>query len=247
MKKLLLWMIALTAVAQTPAFDVASIKANKSVGGMSSMRATPGLIVIENASLRKVILTANGIPDDRDYVLVGPDWLRTEHFDIQAKFPASTTPPEMRRMMQALLADRFKLTMHSETRQLPTFALTVSKSGLKIHAVEEGQPKTSSGPGKLEATKITMQKLADLLGRITGQPVTDATGLKEVFDFKLEWSPLEVPKMTMQDDGEVGGLSISSALEEQVGLKLVGRKGPVEVLVIDHLEKVPTENYSKPF
>jgi uncharacterized protein (TIGR03435 family) len=245
MKKLLLFATALALSAQTPVFEVASIKPNRSGGGGSSMRGSAGQVTMENVSLKKVTLWAYGIPDDREYALVGPDWLTTERFDIQAKFPAGSTIEQMRQMMQALLAERFKLALHRDSKQLPIYALVVAKKGPKIHAVEEGQPRTSGGPGRLEATRITMQKLADLLARTTGQQVDDATGLKGVFDFTLEWSPDESQKPTSPVEGTAAGRSgpsLFTALQDQLGLKLEARKGPVEILMVDHIEKVPTEN-----
>lgn len=161
--------------------------------------------------------------------------LATERFDIDATFPGNTTPEQLRPMLQALLAERFKLALHKETRQLPTYALTVAKGGPKIHPVDEGQPKTSGGVGHLEATRIGMRKLADLLARQEGVPVTDSTGLTGVFDFTLEWTP---DNASPSDNGA----SIFTALQEQLGLKLDARKGPVEVLVIDAVEKSPTAN-----
>jgi uncharacterized protein (TIGR03435 family) len=234
-----LFFFAFAAVGHAQTFEVASIKQNVSEGPVSSMRATKGLITVENASLKKIMLAAYDIPDDRDYALVGPSWLTAEHFDIQARFPADTPTPQVRLMMQALLAERFKLALHRETRQLPAYALVLGKNGPKIHAVEDGQPKTVSGPGELQATRIPMPKLADLLARVLGQPVTDATGLTGVFNFTLNWSPTGTAH---PDDSTADGPSIFTALQEQLGLKLESRKGPVEVLVVDSMEKLPTQN-----
>src|SRR5438876_9638 len=139
----LLYAVALAAGAQTPAFEVASIKADKSGGGGSSIRGSAGRITMENVPIKKVTLWAYGIPDDREYALAGPDWLTTERFDIQATFPAETPAQQVRQMTQALLAERFKLTLHRETRQLPVYVLVVAKGGLKIHPVEDGQARTS--------------------------------------------------------------------------------------------------------
>jgi len=239
----LLTVIVLTAGAQT-AFEVASIKPNRSLVTGSAIRLSKGRVSMENVSLKKVLLNAYGIPDDRDYTVEGPPWLATERFDIDAAFPAETSVSQVRQMMQTLLSERFQLSLHRETRQLPLYSLVVAKSGPKIHAVEDGQARTSGGPGRLEATRITMQKLADLLGRIMGLPVIDATNLSGVFDFTLEWSPNET-QATPQDGAEPGGTvesSIFTALQEQLGLKLVGGKGPVEVLVVDRIEKAPTAN-----
>ena len=245
MEKLLLsFVVTLTLSAQTLSFEVASVKPNRSGGGGSSIRGSVGRIAMENVPLKKAALWGYGIPDDREYALAGPDWLTTERFDIQATFPADASPQQVRQMTQTLLADRFKLALHNESRQMPIYVLVAGKGGPKIHAVADGQSRTSGRPGRLEATKITMQKLADLLARMVGQQVVDETGMKGVFDFTLEWSPDETQKATAPDEvaAPASGPSIFAALREQLGLNLEGRKGPVEILVVDHVEKAPTEN-----
>jgi uncharacterized protein (TIGR03435 family) len=236
----LLSAMALALNAQTPAFEVASVKPNRSGPGPSAIRTSAGRITMENVSLKKVTLWAYDIPDDREYALVGPDWLTTEHFDIQANFPSNTRPEQVRSMTQALLAERFKLALHQESRQLPIYVLVVAKNGPKIHPVEDGQPRTSGRAGRFEATKIPMQHFADLLARFMHQQVVDETGLAGVFDFTLEWSPDEMKAEATTS--ETSAPSIFTALQEQLGLKLEGRKGAVEVLVVDHIEKIPTEN-----
>ncbi|HTS26206.1 MAG TPA: TIGR03435 family protein [Bryobacteraceae bacterium] len=234
---------ALALAAQTPAFEVASIKPSRSEGGFSSIRGSAGRITMENVSLRKVTLWSYGIPDDREYALVGPDWLASERFDIQATFAADARPEDVRQMAQRLLAERFLLQLHPESRERSVYALVVARNGPKIHPVEDGQSRTSNSPGRFEATRISMAKFAELLGRFTGQPVMDATNLKGVFDFTLQWSPEDSRRMP--DDAVAegdSGPSFSTALQEQLGLKLEGRKGPVEILVVDHIEKSPTAN-----
>lgn len=237
--------LASTASAQTPAFEVASIKPNQSQGGISAMRLTPGHVSMEGVSLKKVMLNAYGIPDDREYVIAGPAWLTSERFDIEAKFSADAPMPQVRQMIQSLLADRFKLVVHKETRQLPMYSLVVAKGGAKIHPVEAGQSKTTARPGHFEATKINMQKLADVMARQAGLPVTDATGLEGVYDFMLDWSPEADLRMTSGDSATAaasGGASFFTAIQEQLGLRLESGKGPVEILVVDRMEKTPTEN-----
>jgi uncharacterized protein (TIGR03435 family) len=234
----------LLAQQASPAFEVASIKTNRSGAGGSSMRFSTGRVTMANVPLKKVILTAYGIPDDHQYAAVGPDWLVTEHFDIQATFSPDAEVQQVRQMLQGLLAERFRLTLHQERRQLPMFALVVAKNGPRIHPVEEGQSQTRGDAGRLEATKITMQKLADLLARMTEHEVEDRTGLAGVFDFTLEWSPLDTPAIEPSANGAAGatdGPSLVTALQEQLGLRLESTKGPVDVLVIDHVEH-PTEN-----
>jgi uncharacterized protein (TIGR03435 family) len=200
---------------------------------------------MENVSLKKLTLWAYGIPDDRDYALEGPDWLTSQHFDIQATFGPNATPDLVRQMTQTLLADRFKLALHKETREKPVLALVVGKNGAKIHPDSDGQNRTSSRPGRLEATRIGMTKLADMLQRLTGQVVVDATGLSGVYSFVLEWSPDDAKGIPAAGDNGVAnaaGPSIYSAVQEQLGLKLESRKGPVDVLVVDRMEKMPTSN-----
>ena len=245
MKTLIFLPIALASIgyAQTAAFDAASIKPNLSAGGISSLRLTAGRAAMQNVSLKKVMLNAYGIPDDREYTIYGPDFLTAEHFDIDATFPSDTPPAKVREMMQTMLADRFKLALHKETRQLPMYSLAVAKGGPKIHAAAMGEGRTSGRPGHFEATGITMQKLADLIAKQAGRPVSDATGLQGVFDFTLEWDPQADLRVGAADAAGSGpGASIFTALQEQLGLRLEGGKGPVEVLVVDRMEKMPTEN-----
>jgi uncharacterized protein (TIGR03435 family) len=135
------------------------------------------------------------------------------------------------------------------------YSLVVAKNGPKIHPVETGKSRTSGRPGHLEATSISMQKLADLMARQAGLPVTDATGLDGVFDFTLDWSPASDLKLTPTDGAAMAdnpgpynlgpsnlGPSIFTAMQEQLGLRLESGKGPVEVLVVDRMEKMPAAN-----
>ncbi len=231
--------------AQTTSFEVASIKPNFSAGGVSSIHLTAGRVSMQNVSLKKIILNAFGIPDDREYMLDGPNWLVTEHFDIEATFGANTPVPQVQQMIQTMLAERFRLALHKETRQLPTYSLIVAKNGPKIHPVEEGQARTSGGNGHFTATKISMGKFADLIARQAGLPVVDATGLQGVFDFTLDWSPAADIRMAAAS-GEAapsdGKASLFTALQEQLGLRLESSKGPVEILVVDRMDKTPTAN-----
>jgi uncharacterized protein (TIGR03435 family) len=241
----LLFVFALSAFAQTPAFDAASIKPNTSGGGPSSIHLTAGRVAMQNVSLRKVMLNAYGIPEDREYAIEGPDWLTTEHFDIDATFPADAPAPQVRVMLQSLLADRFNLTLHKEPRQLPMYSLVVARGGVKIHSSTSDASRTSAKPGHFEATGITMQKLADLMARQAGLPVADATGAAGVYDFTLDWSPAADLKLAAGEEGAAGGdqgPSFFTAIQEQLGLRLESGKGPVEVLVLDRMEKVPTAN-----
>src|SRR5262249_16035918 len=148
-------------------------------------------------------------------------WLGVDTFDISATFPANTAGNAIRDMLKTMLADRFHLLLHTESRQVPNYALVVSKGGPKIKAVAEGESKKTSRPGHFGGTKITMKKFADLIGREAGRPVTDATGLEGAYDFTLDWSPAAGLRVDVGENGAppppADGPSIFTALEEQLG------------------------------
>jgi bla regulator protein BlaR1 len=237
--------------AQTPAgapavFEVASIKLNKSGARGGRFSTEPGGIVATNMPLRTFIKAAYGV---QDYQLSGgPGWLDSERYDIAAKSEGALLDDKLLLMLRALLEDRFKLTLHREKKELPGYALVIGKSGLKVHEVEhEGKSWTRFGRGSLNGHEVSMPALADALSGRLGRPVVDSTGIKGFFDVNLEWTPDQSqprgPKESVEplpaDDG--AGPTIFTALQEQLGLKLESRKGPVEILVIDRIEK-PSEN-----
>jgi uncharacterized protein (TIGR03435 family) len=178
----------------------------------------------------------------------GPSWIANERYDIEAKVAAGQVKgahdPErivqMRTGLQALLADRFQLAIHRETKVMPAYVLVAAKSGFKLKETPDNGRGTNvgtNGSGKLTAQQISMQSLASNLSWLLNSPVVDMTGIKGVFDLKLEWAP---------DEGAAPaepalGPSIFTALQEQLGLRLEKQKAPVEMIVIDRIEK-PSEN-----
>jgi uncharacterized protein (TIGR03435 family) len=223
--------------AQAPEFEAASIKANHSEGQPGGMRVTKGSLMIVNAPLQKIIAAAFGIGEDRDaYLLAGPDWINAEHYDISASFPAGTTPDQMRLMLEALLTMRLHMSFHRETRGVSAYALVQDKGGLKAQRAAAGAPTGyRRNPGHLETESSTISLLADKLSQQSDRPVVDATGLEGAYAFKLEWQPDDL-------NNESNRASLFTAIQDQLGLKLESRKEPMEVVVIDHIEKVPTEN-----
>ena len=227
------------------AFEVASVKrASPPAGGRigSSMRLDPGRLTCSNVSLHKLMVESYGV---KDYQVSGPDWLNTEIYDITATLPPGATGDDVRVMIQSLLADRFKLTFHRESKELPVYALVVGKGGSKLQEVEFGRGSTSGSPGHLEATRIAIRNLTEFLSRQTGRPVLDMTGLKGFYNFTLNFTPEAAPSAPSPETPIVEsavGPSLFTAVQEQLGLKLEPRKTPVEILVVDHAEKVPTEN-----
>jgi uncharacterized protein (TIGR03435 family) len=222
-----------------PAFDVASVKPsqprrNAEGGSYSSVDVvSPGRLVAENSSLDELIRSAY---DLKDYQVFGPAWLndQSESFDIVAKASPDTPEKQMWTMLQTLLAERFKLVAHREKRMLPAYDLVVSKKGFQLKpATSGGRRSTASQGGNLIATHLTMADFAYQLSRELKRPVFDKTGMAGAFDFTLHYSP-------GQDAS--GGPSLFTAIQETIGVRLESVREPVEVLVVDHIEKRPTEN-----
>ena len=146
-------------------------------------------------------------------------------------------------MMQSLLADRFGLIFHREQRTSSFFALTLDKGGpkMKISEMPPGPANNTFGmnqPGRLRGTNVTAAMLANVLSNQTGRSVQDFTGLNGIFDFSLNWAPDGVS----QDDSVTALPSLSTALREQLGLRLESLRGPVDVIVVDQLASAPTAN-----
>lgn len=319
-------------------FEVATVKPTAPQGPgrmMMGMRGgpgsgDPGRITYDNLSLRDLMTIAYSVK--RSQITGEPSWLDSERFDITAKVPPGATKDEARVMLQNLLADRFKLTLHREKKEMSMYALVVGKNGPKLKesaAAPDGEPKDNGEPpppppppmggrdrmamGKdgcpepppqmgnrpmnimmftngaacMVATSQTMSGLADMLSNQFDRPVTDMTGLQGKYDFHLRFDPSSLgsgrggmmimagpPPGAMGAGGgpgpaggggqvagggpgrdEAGGRgpvtmaepletppTIFAALQEQLGLKLEPRKGPADLLVIDHIEKTPTEN-----
>jgi uncharacterized protein (TIGR03435 family) len=233
-------VLAGSAMAQ-PAFDVASVKPDASETGVDRINISKGSLIIRNVSLRRLINMAYGIPDSREYLLTGPDWLDTERFDISAKYPLSTSDPDVLQMLQRLLGERFSLTLHRETRQISGYALMIGKNGPKLRPAASSRPFANfrALSTHAEGTSVSMPDLADRLSRPPFQlerPVVDSTGLTGRFDLTLDWSPIDKPAEN------AAAPSIVSAIEEQLGLRLEARKMPLEVLIVDHADRVPAAN-----
>jgi uncharacterized protein (TIGR03435 family) len=230
---LVLWGGTFVASAQQPAFEVASIKSNRSQSGSSGENTSRGRLTVTNDSLKELIQLAF---DVKDFQIEGPAWLGTEKYDIVATTgnDRDLNDAELRPLLQSLLAGRFAFRFHRETRQSTVYALKVAKSGpkMKAHAGEGGSSSnTSGGVGQrsMTVTNVSMPMLAKRLERQVGRTVVDETGLSGGYDFKLEWSPEQTAESSLP--------SIFTALQEQLGLRLDSAKGPVEIIVIDGVEK----------
>jgi uncharacterized protein (TIGR03435 family) len=221
-------------------FEVASVKPNRSGSGSSPSQSGHGRISATNGSLQEYIRWAYGV---QLYQVSGPDWLSSERYDIVAKAADGAPSDQTMPMLQKLLADRFKLTMHRVTKEIPVYELVAAKNGPKLKEVEAGGSKTNRGRGHIDAQRMSMKRLSELLALQMDRPVLDATGLKGVFDFTLDWTPDESPYAKAESAIDAPkSPSLLIALQEQLGLRLQARKAPIEILVVDHAEKVPTEN-----
>ncbi len=230
-----LFLITFSSVrGQTISFEAASIKPNHSGSGSSGDNTQGGRVTITNESLKELIQTAF---DVKDFQIEGaPGWVGTERYDIVATTgkPGGITDGDFRLLMQSLLANRFAFRFHRETKQLTVYSLALAKGGPKMteHTGAAGSSSNTSGGAAtrtMKVTGMTMPMLAKRLERQVGRTVNDMTGLAGAYDFTLEWSPEQTSDSTLP--------SIFTALQEQVGLKLDSAKGPVEIIVIDSVER----------
>jgi uncharacterized protein (TIGR03435 family) len=238
----LLFATGLAASAQS--FEVASVKIAPVISGdlyninLGTIRHDT--VTLSNASLADCIRFAYGLTSD--YQLSGPDWIKSKElrYDIVAKTALDTPREQALQMMQGLLAERFKLAMHTEKRVLSYYALAVAKGGSKMREATDAPasaPTGIQGQLRIVSNHMLMSTVATLLSRYMRAFVVDETGLSGFFEVKVVWTPDDRPV-----PDEERGPSVFTAVQEQLGLKLEPRKGPMEVLVVDHVEKTPTEN-----
>jgi uncharacterized protein (TIGR03435 family) len=228
--------------------------------------ADPGLYVCENCDLSGVVSHAYGI---YPFQLSAPDWMRDQRFNISAKVPLGATKEQFKLMLQNMLAERFKLAVHFEKKEMQRSELVVAKGGPKLKESAIAPPPKEDGAEPKPAEKFvepkefmakdgypavadegqamgygrarvvylrrTMDYLVTYLAAQLYHPVVDATGLTGKYDIALFWD------MTGSSDPDAGP-TLEAALQSQLGLKLESKKGPVDIVVVDHAEKVPTEN-----
>ncbi len=216
-----------------PQFEVASIRPGApGARGPTIYNPTRGRFAIDSITTKALIAYAY---DVREFQVAGaPSWAGSEEYNIVAKPQGEASNEKILAMTRSLLAERFNLTLHHESKEMPVLALTVARRGARLHPSEAtGGPDVRGGRGHLVARKVTMGMLAaQLAGRVLGRAVLDRTDLAGEFDVDLVWTPDESPDP---------GSSIFTALQEQLGLKLETQKGVVDVLVIDHVER-PSSN-----
>ena len=248
------------SAVKLPAFDVISVKLNNSASHQSTLQFTPDGIHVTNLGVEFILRGAFGVNDDQLINL--PGWAKSIAYDIEAKVAPEDVPAlkNLNReqhftMVLNILTDRFKLTYHHETRTLPEYALVIARSGPKLQEFKptigdngKSRENLMMSRSSLTGNAIDIAMLARGLSDRIGRPIVDKTGLTGKYSFKLDWAnePHEGggPGGPAHDAGFSGapaagdtGPSIFTAVEEQLGLKLNAEKGPVDVVVIDHLEQ----------
>ena len=242
------------STAPAPVFDLADVHPSARTTNpnpfMTGGILRGGRYNLRNATMLDLIRTAYGV--DSDTVLGGPNWLELDRFDLIANAPPGTPPETVKLMLQSLLADRFKLVIHKDTKPLPAFALSLGKGKSKLKEAE-GSENTGCRfqPQKLETGAVpsvlfachntTMEAFAQTLRQIARDyltnPVVDSTGLKGSWDFDIKW-------MARASLGRAGGdgITIFDAVDKQLGLKLEPQRVPQPVIVVDSVNEKPTGN-----
>lgn len=235
------------SAAPAAAFDVASVKVSTSGAGegqrgRETITPSPGGVTMRSVHLKSVVQWAYHV---QAIQVSGPGWLDNDRYDIVAKAAGEAPLDRLRAMMQALLADRFKLTLHRETKEMPAYVFTVAKGGHKL--------KESQGDGQMEMevkpnnsrmgasfSRVTLAQLSDLVSSPLQGVVVDQTGLKGRYDFSLDLSSYMSADRPMGIDDAIN--MMIQVINEQLGIKIEQKKLPAEVLIVDHAEKVPVEN-----
>jgi uncharacterized protein (TIGR03435 family) len=236
-KQLLLPLLAGLLAAQSPAppekFEVASIKLIPADRARCCFSMSPlgGTFAARNISMSVLVEMAYGVDDTQ---ISGMDRLGDELYDVSAKPENGVvlTQTRLQPMLRALLAERFTLVTHRETKDIAGYALTTAKGGPKLKPGDAAAGQTMILPGRLVAPNITIDGVISLLAHPLGKPVVDKTNLPGSFKIDLKFAAI----------GDTTQPSIFTAVEEQLGLKLESQKIPFEVLVIDHCGHIPTEN-----
>jgi uncharacterized protein (TIGR03435 family) len=224
--------------ASQPSFEVASIRPHPGEITFASGPSIHGARITGTAiTLLDLITEAYGVKYDQ--VSGGPSWVNSDHYDIAAKAEGDValTKEQSRPMLQSLLADRFQLKVHRETRETAVYALVIGKTGSKLTTSSADASggnfvRVGAGVGHLEAQKGTMDWLVQQLSFSAGRPVVDRTGLGGYYAFKLDWTPAN-----RVGDADSDTPSLFVAVQEQLGLRLESAKAPVEMIVIDRAER----------
>lgn len=237
MRAIILLIAATPLACAQQAFEAVSIRSHPDPVYVSRSSTSGTYTSWEAGTLRDLIAAAWNL---KYYQIPNrPSWIASAHFDISARAPGAVEPSRevFRQMLQTMLADRFHLRVHFESKEIPVYALVIANSGHKLKQPDMNSRigGTSAGAGKIEiiASHDTLLKLADQLSNSVGRPVLDKTGLDGMFAFRLQFNPSPTAESDLP--------SLPTALQDQLGLRLEPQNAPIEVLVIDSAER-PTPN-----
>jgi uncharacterized protein (TIGR03435 family) len=250
-------LLAIAAFCQTPTFELASVKPAAPVTGHFQYHMTLNIdgprVEIINGSLIDLVHTAFRV---NSYQVQGPEWMASQKFDVQARMPAGVSKEQVPEMLQALLAERFGLKVHHATSERMAFALVPGKGELKLKESPTGADGSGwsramgpEGQMHIETKAMTMPALVELIARFLDYPVVDATGLHGQYDVPLDFTADDLRNgekwagVRVEDDPGLpaGGTGLYSSVA-RLGLKLAPRKLPIEMIVVDRLEKNATAN-----
>jgi bla regulator protein BlaR1 len=245
-KSVLLVLVIATALSSAfgqltrpPAFDVASVKPSEpglTTFHISAHQPVGNLFTATNVTVQKLVMMAYNVAD---WQLIGaPTWMATEGYDINAKPERPANRDEIYSMVRTLLAERFKLAMHTETKELHLYALVLDKAGSKMRINENGgPPHVSERLGHAVFRNVPLIRLTNFLSVEAGHIVVDKTSLTGSYDFTLDF----VSSRRAINSNGPSGPTIFEAVKDQLGMKLEPGKGPIDLFVIDHVER-PSEN-----
>ena len=235
--------LAAQAVAAAPSFEVASVKASQMTGPGSRrerIESPPGSLIMSNVRFVTAVRWAYHV---FDYQVSGPGWIGDERFNISAKAASPVGEIELRRMLGALLAERFQLAIHRETKEMQAYVVTVGRNGHKMQqSATTGAMSVKQNGMVATVERADLDEIAAMASQPLRAPVINATGLTGLWDFKVDIAPYLTPEVTSaRNPTDLIGVGIT-AVQEQLGLRVESKKVPVEMIVIDRAEKVPTEN-----
>jgi uncharacterized protein (TIGR03435 family) len=224
-------------------FAVASVKPALSEGKRrQTVQSSPGSLIMANVTLATAIKWAYRI---QDYQITGPGWIKDDRYDISAKAGSPAPEDQLRTMLQSLLADRFKLAFHRQSREMSAYVVLVGKNGHKLRKsqTEGAFDARPDGKAGVLVQHGDPDELAAMLSEPLQAPVINMTGLHGRYDFSIDIAPYLTQEIVTKPNAPSDIIPLAiTALQEQLGLKLESRKVPVEMLVIDHAERTPAGN-----